>query len=76
MELALDHEPESDDDAEMDFCATTGAEIDHRLERATAEAKNSSHSSKMTRESFSPSSPDYSPCLPSPNLSFESMDEV
>ena len=76
MELALDHEPESDDDAEMDFCATIGAEIDHLLERATAEAENSSHSSGMTRESFSPSSPDYSPRSPSPNLSFDSMDKV
>ena len=76
MELALNHEPESDDDAEIDFRATIGTEIDHRLERAAAEAKNSSHSLRMTGESFSPSSPDYSPRSPSPNLSFEFMDEA
>ena len=58
MELALNHEPESDDDAEMDFRATIGAEIDHQLERAAAEADESSHSSRLTGQSFSPSSAD------------------
>ena len=60
----------------MDFCATIGAEIDHRLERAAAEANESSHSSRMSGQSFSPSSPDYSPRSPSPNFSFKLIDKA